>query len=121
MELGLGAPGTSMNTMPTDGTSESAGTLTARGGHPTHPHCSLAGRRRRRFEGRYYRLKDAPLAPGCTQSPHIPILIGGNGEKRTLRTCARYGDITNMDFWHPAGSTCYSQDECADPTLRVRP
>lgn len=60
------------------------------------------------FEGRHYRLDDAPLVPGSTQArstrtAHIPILIGGNGEKRTLRTCARYGDISNLDFWHPAG------------------
>ena len=60
------------------------------------------------FEGNYYRLDEAPLAPGSTRprstrNAHIPILIGGNGEKRTLRTCARYGDISNLDFWHPGG------------------
>ncbi len=60
------------------------------------------------FEGRHYRLHEAPLAPGSTRprstrKAHIPILIGGNGEKRTLRTCARYGDISNLDFWHPGG------------------
>lgn len=60
------------------------------------------------FEGNHYRLDEAPLVPGSTRprstrTDHIPILIGGNGEKRTLRTCARYGDISNLDFWHPAG------------------
>ncbi len=60
------------------------------------------------FEGSHYRLDEAPLVPGSTRprstrTAHIPILIGGNGEKRTLRTCARYGDISNLDFWHPAG------------------
>ena len=60
------------------------------------------------FNGQYYQLEDAPLAPGCNQTPHIPILIGGNGEKRTLRTCARYGDVTNMDFWHPGGVDVFS-------------
>lgn len=60
------------------------------------------------FEGNHYRLDEAPLVPGSTRprstrTAHIPILIGGNGERRTLRTCARYGDISNLDFWHPAG------------------
>ncbi len=55
------------------------------------------------FEGKYYRLTDAPLSPPSTRSPHIPILIGGNGDKRTLRTCAKSGDIFNLDFWHPGG------------------
>jgi|TARA_B100001750_G_scaffold119213_1_gene94571 F420-dependent oxidoreductase-like protein len=55
------------------------------------------------FSGKYYQVNDAPLSPGSTQSPHIPILIGGNGEKRTLRTCAKSGDIFNLDFWHPGG------------------
>ncbi len=45
------------------------------------------------FQGQYYRLERAPLAPGCYQKPHIPIMVGGNGERRTLRTLARYGDI----------------------------
>ena len=44
------------------------------------------------FSGHYYELQDAPLSPGSTQRPHIPILIGAKGEKRTLKTCAKYGD-----------------------------
>ena len=55
------------------------------------------------FEGKHYRLDEAPLVPASTRQPHIPILLGGNGEKRTLRTCARYGDVSNLDFWHPGG------------------
>jgi alkanesulfonate monooxygenase SsuD/methylene tetrahydromethanopterin reductase-like flavin-dependent oxidoreductase (luciferase family) len=51
------------------------------------------------FGGKYYTLDDAPLAPGCFQEPHIPILVGGTGEKRTLRTLARYGDLMNLDGW----------------------
>jgi F420-dependent oxidoreductase-like protein len=48
------------------------------------------------FEGRYYKTSDAlnvplPLRPGGP-----PILIGGNGEKRTLRLVAKYGDESNL-------------------------
>ena len=48
------------------------------------------------FQGDYYTLKQAPFEPKGVQRPHPPILIGGTGEKRTLRTCALYGDIMNV-------------------------
>ena len=51
------------------------------------------------FKGRYYHLDQAPLSPGSYQKPHIPILVGGTGERRTLRTLAMYGDIFNLDGW----------------------
>ena len=38
------------------------------------------------------------MSPACIQKPHVPIMVGGNGEKRTLRTLARFGDICNIDF-----------------------
>jgi alkanesulfonate monooxygenase SsuD/methylene tetrahydromethanopterin reductase-like flavin-dependent oxidoreductase (luciferase family) len=49
------------------------------------------------FQGKYYSLDSAPLSPGSFQKPHIPIMVGGMGERRTLRTLARYGDIWNLD------------------------
>ncbi len=49
------------------------------------------------FDGKYYTLDKAPLSPAAVQNPHIPIMIGGMGEKRTLRTLAKYGDIWNLD------------------------
>ena len=49
------------------------------------------------FKGEYYSLENAPLSPKSFQNPHIPIMIGGLGEKRTLRTLARYGDMWNLD------------------------
>ena len=48
------------------------------------------------FEGEYYNLHQAPFAPKCVQSPHVPIMIGGMGQKRTLKTLAMYGDIMNV-------------------------
>ncbi|MHB8514694.1 MAG: TIGR03560 family F420-dependent LLM class oxidoreductase [Dehalococcoidia bacterium] len=48
------------------------------------------------FEGRYYRLRDAVFLPKCVQRPHPPIMIGGGGERRTLRTLAMYGDVMNV-------------------------
>jgi F420-dependent oxidoreductase-like protein len=50
------------------------------------------------YDGQYYKLKNAYFSPSCTQKPHLPIMVGGNGEKRTLRTLARFGDITNIDL-----------------------
>ena len=54
------------------------------------------------FQGRYYSLDDAPLSPGSYDAP-IPLLVGGTGEKRTLRTLAMYGDILNLDGWAGKG------------------
>ena len=53
------------------------------------------------YNGQYYKLKKAYFSPPCTQKPHVPIMVGGNGEKRTLRTLAKFGDICNLDFNHP--------------------
>ncbi|HAC17696.1 MAG TPA: hypothetical protein DCF78_03865 [Dehalococcoidia bacterium] len=49
------------------------------------------------FHGQYYNLDSAPLSPGSFQKPHIPIMVGGMGERRTLRTLAKYGDVWNLD------------------------
>ncbi len=46
--------------------------------------------------GRFYRLDDALLAPRPLQE-HLPILVGGSGPKKTLRTVARRADAWNTN------------------------
>ena len=46
------------------------------------------------FEGKYYSIKDAPLAPKPAAPP--PLLIGGGGEQVTLRIAAQYADEWNV-------------------------
>ena len=43
------------------------------------------------FEGRHYRLDDAPLSPRPVQQPRIPLLIAAH-RPRMLRLAARYAD-----------------------------
>jgi F420-dependent oxidoreductase-like protein len=48
------------------------------------------------FEGRHYRLGRVLNSPAPLARPHIPILVGGGGEKKTLRFVAKYADACNL-------------------------
>jgi F420-dependent oxidoreductase-like protein len=52
------------------------------------------------FSGRYYELNEARNEPKPVQQPHPPIVIGGTGPKRTLRTAARWAQ-----HWNHPGAT----------------
>ena len=48
------------------------------------------------FAGNYYQVRGAINQPKGVQLPHIPLLIGGNGERVTLKLVAQYGDACNL-------------------------
>jgi F420-dependent oxidoreductase-like protein len=48
------------------------------------------------FQGRYYQLGRLLNSPAVLSKPHPPILIGGGGEKKTLRLVAQYADACNL-------------------------
>jgi F420-dependent oxidoreductase-like protein len=48
------------------------------------------------FDGTYYRVKDAINVPAPIQAGGPPIMIGGQGERRTLRLMAQYADMANF-------------------------
>jgi F420-dependent oxidoreductase-like protein len=54
------------------------------------------------FDGTYYQLAETICSPRPVSSPRPPILVGGSGEKKTLRLVARYADACNLFASDPA-------------------
>ena len=48
------------------------------------------------YNGKHYQLRETINSPQPVTQPRPPILIGGSGEKKTLRLVAKYGDACNI-------------------------
>ena len=48
------------------------------------------------FEGKYYQIHNAYCNPKPVQKPSPPVLVGGNGERKTLKIVAKYADACNL-------------------------
>ncbi len=50
------------------------------------------------YQGKHYTLNDAVCEPKPHQKPHPPIIVGGSGEKMTLKVAAKYADRFDWGF-----------------------
>lgn len=62
-----------------------------------------------RFDGRHYQLEETLCSPAPLSRPHPPVLIGGGGERKTLRLVARFADACNL-FASEPGEVAHKLD-----------
>ena len=53
------------------------------------------------LDGKHYKVDDAVCNPKPLQKPHVPIMIGGRGEKTLLKIVAQHADMWNTTFLNP--------------------
>jgi F420-dependent oxidoreductase-like protein len=56
------------------------------------------------YRGKHYRLEEAMNNPPALSRPHPPVMVGGMGEKKTLRLVAQYADACNLFAYGGAGT-----------------
>ena len=67
------------------------------------------------YEGKHYQLGRTLNSPQPLRRPHPPILIGGGGEKKTLRLVAQYAQACNLF----AGAESSTSSTCCASTART--
>lgn len=59
------------------------------------------------FQGKYYQLANPINVPRPVSRPHPPIIVGGSGEKKTLRLVAQYADACNLVVGSPCANKSF--------------